>query len=314
MRHTVGRKAMPIFAVHKRRGPWAPISNQEDRAMSVLIKLRDNRNLSVAENQGREYILKYPKKVMEYTVYDLARASFTSPATIVRLCKKIDIKGFARLKVLLAEETKYFQDMKLNLLDTTTIEKEDTPHAIIEKITNIAVKTIEETRVLVNEKALMDVVRLMEKAVTIDFYGAGASNMVAMDGQFKFMRIGKNVITYQLYDRQYVQAVNSDASHVGIIVSYSGETKEMIKIAGILQKNGTPVVAVTSSGENSLNRIADYNLFVTAKETVFRSGAMASRTAQLYIIDLLYALYCSLNYDENIQKIQQTRISADDVS
>jgi len=314
MRHTVGRKAMPIFAVHKRRGPWAPISNQEDRAMSVLIKLRDNRNLSVAENQVREYILKYPKKVMEYTVYDLARASFTSPATIVRLCKKIDIKGFARLKVLLAEETKYFQDMKLNLLDTTTIEKEDTPHAIIEKITNIAVKTIEETRVLVNEKALMDVVRLMEKAVTIDFYGAGASNMVAMDGQFKFMRIGKNVITYQLYDRQYVQAVNSDASHVGIIVSYSGETKEMIKIAGILQKNGTPVVAVTSSGENSLNRIADYNLFVTAKETVFRSGAMASRTAQLYIIDLLYALYCSLNYDENIQKIQQTRISADDVS
>ena len=279
--------------------------------MSVLIKLRDNRNLSVAENQVREYILKYPKKVMEYTVYDLARASFTSPATIVRLCKKIDIKGFARLKVLLAEETKYFQDMKLNLLDTTTIEKEDTPHAIIEKIT---VKTIEETRVLVNEKALMDVVRLMEKAVTIDFYGAGASNMVAMDGQFKFMRIGKNVITYQLYDRQYVQAVNSDASHVGIIVSYSGETKEMIKIAGILQKNGTPVVAVTSSGENSLNRIADYNLFVTAKETVFRSGAMASRTAQLYIIDLLYALYCSLNYDENIQKIQQTRISADDVS
>ena len=76
---------MPIFAVHKRRGPWAPISNQEDKAMSVLIKLRDNRNLSVAENQVREYILKYPKKVMEYTVYDLARESFTTTATIVRL-------------------------------------------------------------------------------------------------------------------------------------------------------------------------------------------------------------------------------------
>lgn len=278
--------------------------------MSVLIKLRDYRNLSAAENQVREYILKYPKKVLEYTVYGLAKESFTSPATVVRLCKKIDIKGFARLKVLLAEETKYFQDMKLNLLDTTTIEKNDSPHAIIEKITNIAVKTIEETRVLVNEKQFMQVARLMQKAVIIDFYGVGASNPVAIDAQFKFMRIGKNVITYQLYDRQYVQAVNSDASHVGIIISYSGETKEMLKIAGILQKNGTPVVAVTSSGENSLNRIADYNLFVTAKETVFRSGAMASRTAQLYIIDILYALYCSLDYDESIKKIQQTRIES----
>ena len=276
--------------------------------MSVLIKLRDYRNLSAAENQVREYILKYPKKVLEYTVYELAKESFTSPATVVRLCKKIDIKGFARLKVLLAEETKYFQDMKLNLLDTTTIEKNDSPHAIIEKITNIAVKTIEETRVLVNEKQFMQVARLLQKAVIVDFHGVGASSPVAIDAQYKFMRIGKNVITYQLYDRQYVQAVNSDASHVGIIISYSGETKEMLKIAGILQKNGTPVVAVTSSGENSLNRIADYNLFVTAKETVFRSGAMASRTAQLYIIDILYALYCSLDYDESIKKIQQTRI------
>lgn len=276
--------------------------------MSVLIKLRDDRNLSAAESQVRDYILKYPKKVLEYTVYDLARESYTSPATVVRLCKKIDIKGFARLKVLLAEETKYFQDMHLNLLDTTTIEKNDTPHAIIEKITNISIKTIEETRVLVNEKEFMTVVRLLQKAAVIDFYGVGTSNTVAMDGQFKFMRIGKTVNTFQLYDRQHVQAVNSDASHVGIIISYSGETKEMIQIAGYLQKNGTPVVAVTSSGENSLNRIADHNLFVTAKETVFRSGAMASRTAQLYIIDILYALYCSLNYDESIQKIQQTRI------
>lgn len=105
--------------------------------MSVLIKLRDQRNLSEAENQVREYILRYPKRVLEYTVYDLARESFTSPATIVRLCKKLDIKGFSRLKVLLAEETKYFQNIKLNLLDTTTIEKDDSPGAIIDKITNI---------------------------------------------------------------------------------------------------------------------------------------------------------------------------------
>lgn len=276
--------------------------------MSVLIKLRDQRNLSEAENQVREYILRYPKRVLEYTVYDLARESFTSPATIVRLCKKLDIKGFSRLKVLLAEETKYFQNIKLNLLDTTTIEKDDSPGDIIDKITNISVKTIEETRVLVNKEKLLQVARLMKEANIIDFYGIGASSLVAMDGQFKFMRIGKNVIVHQHYDRQYVQAVNSDASHLGIIISYSGETKEMLQIAGILQKNGTPVVAVTSSGENSLNRIADHNLFVTAKETVFRSGAMASRTAQLYVIDLLYAIYCSLDYDEIIQKIQKTRI------
>lgn len=41
----------------------------QEADMSVLIKLRDTRNLSVAENQVREYVLKYPRKVLEYTVY-----------------------------------------------------------------------------------------------------------------------------------------------------------------------------------------------------------------------------------------------------
>ena len=56
------------------------------------------------------------------------------------------------------------------------------------------------------------------------------------------------MITYQLLMTGIrVQAVNSDASHVGIIISHSGETKEMLKIAGILRKRHP--VAVTPAGK-----------------------------------------------------------------
>lgn len=276
--------------------------------MSVLIKLRDTRNLPEAENQVRQYILKHPKEILGCTVFDLAQKSYTSAATVVRLCKRLDVKGFTKLKILLAEELKYFEKMELELLDSTSIEKTDGPDTIVEKITSIVLRTVEETRVMVHTENFVDVVKLMKKASILDFYGVGASNVVAMDATYKFMRMGKCVVSYQLSDRQYVQAVTSDSRHAGLIFSYSGETREMLRIAGILQKNGTPVIAITSSGENSLNKIADYNLFVTEKETIFRSGAMASRIAQLYIVDLLYALYCSLDYEASLEKIQQTRI------
>lgn len=277
--------------------------------MSILIKLRDIRNIPEAEAQVRKYILANSKDILNYTVYDLARESYTSPATVIRLCKRLDIKGFSKLKLLIAEELKYFENMQLELLDSTIVEKNDEPNIIVEKITNIAVKTIEETRVLVDVETLVQVANILLKSFIIDFYGVGASNIVAMDATYKFMRIGKNVASYQLYDRQYVQAVNSDSNHVGVIFSYSGETKEMLTIADILQKNGTTVVSITSSTVNSLNRIADYSLFVSARETIFRSGAMGSRTAQLYIVDLLYALCYSLDYDHSVNKINQTRIS-----
>lgn len=277
--------------------------------MSILIKLRDVRNLPDAEAQVRKYILAHSAEILNFTVYDLARESYTSPATVIRLCKRLNINGFSKFKLLLAQELKYFENNEINLLDSTIIEENDSSDAIIEKITSIAIKTIEETRALVDTETLTKTARIILKASILDFYGVGASNVVAMDAAYKFMRIGKNVSIFQLYDRQYVQAVNSDVEHVAVVFSYSGETKEILNVVDVLRKNGTPIVSVTSSSMNSLSKVADYPLFVSARESAFRSGAMGSRTAQLYIVDLLYAICYSLDYNHSMSKINQTRVS-----
>lgn len=279
--------------------------------MSVLIRLRDFRNLPEAENEIRKFILKHPKEILDMTIYEVAEKTYTSPATVVRLCKRIEVKGFNKLKIELSSEVKSFDNLHLELLDTTSIQKEDDTSTIIDKITNIAIESIEETRLLLDQKNLQKAVSWISQSIIMDFYGVGASNIVAMDALYKFMRVGKTCACYSLYDRQYVQAVNSNANHIGLIFSYSGETKEMIEIAGILQKNGTNVIAVTSSSSNTLNRLADINLTVSTRETVFRSGAMASRTSSLYIVDLLYAIYCSTDYDHASEMIQLTRITTD---
>jgi len=279
--------------------------------MSVLIKLREYRTLPEAENQVRNFILKNSKDVINMTIYELAKSSYTSTATIVRLCKKIDVKGFNKLKIMIASEIKSFDDLHFDILDTTSIHKDETTHEIIEKITNITIKSVEETKMLVDEELMIKIAKLMNEAIIIDFYGVGASNIVALDATYKFMRIGKLVASYSLYDRQYVQAVNSTNQHVGVIFSYSGNTKEMVAIAKILQKNNTPFITVTCSTSNQLNKIGDMNLFVSSKETVFRSGAMSSRTSQLFIVDLLYALCCSLDYDNSQISVNKTRISSE---
>lgn len=276
--------------------------------MSVLIKLREYRTLPDAENQVRNFILKNSKDVINMTIYELAKASYTSTATIVRLCKKIDVKGFNKLKIRIASEIKSFDDLHLDILDTTSIHKDDTTHEIVKKITNITIKSIEETNMLVDEDLMIKVAKLLNEAIMIDFYGVGASYFVALDATYKFMRIGKLVASHSLYDAQYVQAVNSTSQHVGVIFSYSGNTKEMVTVAKILLRNNTPFITVTSSTSNQLSKISDMNLFVSTKETVFRNVAMSSRTSQLFIVDLLYALCCSLDYDNSQIRVNRTRI------
>lgn len=276
--------------------------------MGVLIKLRDCESLSPAEAQVRDAIIADPRGALSSTVYELAEAAYTSPSTVSRLCKRVGISSYANLRLMLAEEVNHLEAIDLAYLDTTTIEPEDTPAQVVEKLTNISIKTIQETHELVDLDALAQAVDLIRAASILDFYGVGASLLVALDAESKFTRVGKCSIVHQHYDRQKVQAINSDASHVGLIFSYSGESPEMRVIARILKDNATPTISFTKSDRNSVSRLATCRLFVTARESLQRAGAMASRTAQLYMVDLLYTLLITSDYDRSVRQISRTAL------
>ncbi len=277
--------------------------------MGVLIKLRDCESLSPAEAQVRDTIVEDPRAALSFTVYQLAEASYTSPSTVSRLCKRVGISSYASLRLMLAEEVHHLEAIDLDYLDTTTIEETDSAAQVVEKLTSISTKTIQETRELVDLDVLRQAVSLIRDAKILDFYGVGASLLVAMDAESKFTRVGKCSIIHQHYDRQKVQAINSDETHVGLIFSYSGESPEMRSIARILKDNGTPIVSVTKSDKNSVSRMATCRLFVTARESLQRAGAMASRTAQLYMVDLLYTLFITADFDRSTRKISRTALS-----
>lgn len=274
--------------------------------MSVLLKLREYKQLPNSENEVRVYILKNSNEVIKMSIQELASKSFTSPPTIMRLCKRLGLKGFSDLKIEIASELKTFETMNINILDNATFKKTDTVKDIVNKITDITFKSIEETSLLADEKVLYEVAKGIMKADVIDFYGVGASNNIAFDAAFKFMRIGKIVGCLSLIDRQKIQAINSNKNHFAVLISYSGETKEILEIAYILQNNNVPSVSITSRTENKLMNKTLYNLFVTSKESNLRNGAIASRTSTLYMVDLLYTTCISLDFDNSFKMLKKT--------
>ena len=276
--------------------------------MNTLITMRDMQNLPEAESHVRDFILKNAEHVTRMTIYDLAQQTYTSTATIIRFSRRIGCKGFGDLKIRIAAELNAFSNINFEFTDLTIISQDDNEKEIVNKITGISLKSIEETRILLDEVTLMTVAKQMMAADILDFYGMGASNTIAFDAAYKFMRIGKNVSCFSVSDRQYVQAVNSGRNHFALLISYSGQTKEMINIANALQKANVSSCAITRNSDNDLIRLTDYHLYVCGKESVFRSGAMVSRTSTLYMIDLLYSLCISLSWGDSLKNIQKSRV------
>lgn len=60
----------------------------------LIQKMKYMKNLTTQEKSNVDYILKQPGMVFEVTAQELARLTYTSSSTVVRLCKKLGVKGY----------------------------------------------------------------------------------------------------------------------------------------------------------------------------------------------------------------------------
>ena len=76
----------------------------------------------------------------------------------------------------------------------------------------------------------------------------------------------------------------------------------------IMKENKTPIIAITRCVNSPVSELADQILYTTANESIFRTGAMASRTSQLNIIDILYTALANDSYEQTLEQLSKTHI------
>lgn len=275
--------------------------------MSLLIKMRESKNFTENESIVAKYIFENYTKASKMTVENISHNTFTSIATVTRMCKKLGLKGFSEFKIKLIEEIVSLKKDNF-VFNSVDINKDTDTKNIIEKLNHLSIESLKETKLLQNAEIIENIFNLIKEKLVIDFYGMGASFIVCLDAQYKFMRVGKIATAFEATDRQYVQAVNSDKNHLAILISYSGMTPEIIKIAEVLSKKGIDTVSITRYSDNKVASLCKYNLYVTSKEGLKRSAAIYSRISMLNTIDVLYLKFSNDNYDIVSKKVVENSI------
>ncbi|HOK63104.1 MAG TPA: MurR/RpiR family transcriptional regulator [Soehngenia sp.] len=274
---------------------------------STIVRIKEYKNnANGAEKKIVDFLLENPEQVVNYTIHELAEKTYSSASTIVRLCKKLGFEGYKDFQKSLVYELA----LRKEALDEKTqeITREDSLESIIEKVTYKNVVSLENTMKLIDLEILERCVDLLDKANTINFFGMGSSLLVAKDAYLKFLRVNKPCLISDDWHAQLLQARNITKDDVAIAISYSGMTEEVLRCVQTVKENNAPVIAITRFEENPLSTIADYNLYVSATEFIFRSGAMSSRISQLSIIDILFTAFINRNYDKYLKQFKKTHI------
>ena len=270
--------------------------------MSIMTQLEFELEFSESEKEIARYILNHGDDVLSMSVKELAKNTYTSPATIVRLCKKIGLEGYNDFKIKYSAELQYDLHHSNRIDVNFPFEKKDTHPMICHKLASLSEEVIADTIKLIDFDQLEKIVDLLYQSHDIDIYGSGNSLLAAMSFQHKMMRIARNVNLKALHGEQVFLSYNSDEKRIAVIISYSGETHDLIQIAQILKEKKTPIIALTSIGDNHLSHYADYILNIGSREKIFTKIApFASQVSMEYLLNVIFSCIFQKDYDQNIQ-------------
>ena len=270
----------------------------------IIAKLRNVAGqVTAAEASACEFITTNADLVMRSPLHVVAETSGTSEATIIRLCRKVNLSGYQELRLAIARDNK---DHQLDAIHED-VELDDEPNVMLKKIFSGFVNTLHDTLKMIDDRHFAEIIDVLSNAKSISFFGIGASGSVAQNAYFRFMRLG--VPCYVLTD---ISGQLNRVSLVGkgdavIAISHSGRTQDVIYSVSEARKRGATCIAITQYGQQPLVKVSDHALFTSSTETAFRSEAMASRVAHQALLDALFVGVSLTRYTTVVEAIEINR-------
>nr|WP_230415246.1 MurR/RpiR family transcriptional regulator [Micromonospora tarapacensis] len=244
--------------------------------------------LSPAEQRVARLVVADPADAARRTITDLATAAETSEATVIRFCRSVGLDGYPQLRIRLAAEAA----RRVEPPDARMVGGDIPPGAdlaqIIATIAFNDARAVEETAEQLDPAICERVVDAIVGAGRIDIYGAGASGVVAADFQHKLHRIGRTAFYSADLHTALTSAALLGRGDIAIGISHTGTTSDVVEVLAQARARGATTVVLTNFPRSPVTDVADHVLTTAARETTYRSGATASRLAQLTVVDCLF--------------------------
>ncbi|MGH3099200.1 MAG: MurR/RpiR family transcriptional regulator [Streptosporangiales bacterium] len=270
----------------------------------ILIRLGEiGGELTDAEARVADYLLANSQEARALTITVLAQRSSTSEATVVRLCKKLRLRGYQELRLALAQDA---GDPRLAAIHEN-VALDDGPGALLGKVFAGASRALGDTLAIADEKQFERAVDSLRAAETVNFLGIGASGAVAQDAYFRFIKLGKCCYALTESSSQLARVALVGAGDVVVAISHSGRSRDLVFAVETARRHGCFTIGITQFGQQPLVGACDVTLFTSSSETAFHSEAMASRIAQHALLDALFVGVALGSYEEALANLATAR-------
>lgn len=250
----------------------------------MLESIAENlEQLRPAERKVAEFVLADPSGFVHMSITKVAAEVEVSEPTVLRFCRATGYSGFQSFKIALARSLGAGVPYVLQGL-----APDDGVEQLVEKICGHAQMAISGLGGGLNADAIDRAITALNRARRIEFYGAGASGVVAKDAQHKFLRLGVPTSAYIDSHQMVISAACLKFDDVAVVFSHTGRSRGVLYAVEVALAQQATVIGVTSAG-TPLAGLCSFPVVVPPSEDTGVYMPMVSRLLHLVVVDILAA-------------------------
>lgn len=250
------------------------------------------------------FILEKKSALTRYSLQEIADATYTSKAAVVRFAKALGFSGWKEFLKAFWEEQSYQEQHYTDIDANYPFDADSSRQDIINQLCSLQVESLLDTADLLDGAPLAECAELLLRSRRIAMFGLNPNLTLAELFQRKMLSIGRQVELPSMGDSGLL-AHSMTAEDCAVIISYSGNSIHHgpLSVLSALEERGVPVIALTSVGDNLLRQRADYTLSISSYERLYsKISTFATENSILYILNVLFSCCFAADYQANISR------------
>ena len=266
----------------------------------LLVQLREMKNFTNHERDVAEYILGHMDQIPDISAGELARASLTSKATVVRLSKKLGLSGYQELKLRLVAEMNQSERIS-QLISKEPITGNSSYSDIILTLPGLYDKAITNTRLTLDKNTMMRNGRFLQGAECIDIYGTGISYVLAQAAAFKFATLGLECSAYESINGHYL-AARKHKRTVAFLISFTGANRTVERMGEYLMTaTNNHIVGILGPHSQVTGKWCHEVVEIPNRDSVLSLDVITSFMAGNYVFDIFFSMLLAGCQEEHVK-------------
>jgi RpiR family carbohydrate utilization transcriptional regulator len=273
--------------------------NGSENILEVIRRMRGE--LRKSDAKVCDVVLANPKRILNATVAETAEWAGVSQPTVIRFCTFIGCRGYQDFKLKLAQSLAFGTPATHSVILATDSQAE-----VSEKIFDYTITSLDSVRRNLDPVTIGQAVEMLEKANRIEFFGFGASGIVARDAQQKFPLFGVPCGAETDSHQQIMIVSMLNPGDVLVAISNTASTLSIVEAARLAQERGCGVIGLVGMA-GPLTAHCDVVLSVETLENTNVYTPTISRIAALTVIDILSTTVALRRGGESVERLSQMK-------